>query len=63
MEQSKGEVKDVYLVRYGALTSTEEEIEIVTVGALRGRAERGKSYNDVENAQELSDKEFIEGFN
>lgn len=61
MEQSKGEVKDVYLVRYGALTSTEEEI--VTVGALRGRAERGKSYNDVENAQELSDKEFIEGFN
>ncbi|QWG42773.1 ImmA/IrrE family metallo-endopeptidase (plasmid) [Bacillus mycoides] len=61
MEQSKGEVKDIYLVRYGALTSIEEEI--VTVGALRGRAERGKSYNDVENAQELSDKEFIEGFN
>ncbi|HGA0707696.1 TPA: LPD25 domain-containing protein [Bacillus pacificus] len=61
MEQSKGEVKDVYLVRYGALKSTEEEI--VTVDALRGRAERGKAYNDVENARELNDKEFIEEFN
>ncbi|MGN4667489.1 LPD25 domain-containing protein [Bacillus cereus group sp. MYBK234-1] len=61
MEQSNGEVKDVYLVRYGALKSTEEEI--VTVDALRGRAERGKAYNDVENAQELNDKEFIEEFN
>ncbi|WES09598.1 LPD25 domain-containing protein [Bacillus paranthracis] len=61
MEQSKGEVKDVYLVRYGALKSTEEEI--VSVDALRGRAERGKAYNDVENAQELNDKEFIEEFN
>ncbi|MGY1423100.1 LPD25 domain-containing protein [Bacillus cereus] len=61
MEQSKGEIKDVYLVRYGALKSTEEEI--VSVDALRGRAERDKTYNDVENAQELNDKEFIEGFN
>ncbi|MFJ5746833.1 LPD25 domain-containing protein [Bacillus cereus] len=61
MEQSNGEVKDVYLVRYGALKSTEEEI--VTVDALRGRAERGKAYNDVENARELNDKEFIEEFN
>ncbi|OWT48571.1 hypothetical protein CER22_24990 [Bacillus sp. K2I17] len=61
MEQSKGEVKDVYLVRYGALTSTEEEI--VTVSDLRDRAGRDKSYNNVENAQELNDKKFIEGFN
>lgn len=61
MEQSKGEVKDVYLVRYGALTSTEEEI--VTVSDLRDRAGRDKSYNNVENAQELNDKEFIEGLN
>lgn len=61
MEQSKSEVKDVYLVRYGALKSTEEEI--ITVSDLRDRAGRDKSYNKVENDQELSDKEFIEGFN
>ncbi len=57
MEQSKGEIKDVYLVRYGTLE------EIVTVSDLRDRADRDKSYNKVENAQELNDKEFIEGFN
>lgn len=57
LEQSKGEVKDVYLVRYGALE------EIVAVSDLRDRAGRDKSYNNVENAQELNDKEFIEGFN
>ncbi|MBE7106127.1 hypothetical protein FT637_24900 [Bacillus cereus] len=61
MEQSKGEIEDVYLVRYGALTSTEEEI--VTVRELRERAGRDKSYNDVENANTLNDKEYIEEFN
>ncbi|MEK7019815.1 LPD25 domain-containing protein [Bacillus sp. FSL R9-9410] len=61
MEQSKGEIDDVYLVRYGALTSTEEEI--VTVHDLRERAGRDKSYNDVENAKSLNDKEYIEEFN
>ncbi|PGX11836.1 LPD25 domain-containing protein [Bacillus sp. AFS033286] len=61
MEQSKGEIEDVYLVRYGALTSTEEEI--VTVHDLRERAGRDKSYNDVENAKSLNDKEYIEEFN
>ncbi|HDR7294884.1 LPD25 domain-containing protein [Bacillus cytotoxicus] len=61
MEQSKGEVKDIYLVRYGALTDIEEEI--VTVRDLRDRASRDNSYNNVENAQELNDKEFIERFN
>lgn len=61
MEQSKGEIEDVYLVRYGALTSTEEEI--VTVRELRERAGKDKSYNDVENANTLNDKEYIEEFN
>ncbi|MGR5920955.1 LPD25 domain-containing protein [Bacillus paranthracis] len=61
MEQSKGELEDVYLVRYGALTSTEEEI--VTVRELRERAGKDKLYNDVENANTLNDKEYIEEFN
>ncbi|NWK72605.1 hypothetical protein HWX41_27170 [Bacillus paramycoides] len=61
MEKSKGEIEDVYLVRYGALTSTEEEI--VTVRELRERAGRDESYNDVENAKVLNDKEYIEEFN
>lgn len=61
MEKSKGEIEDVYLVRYGALTSTEEEI--VTVRELRERAGRDKSYNDVENANTLNDRKYIEEFN
>ncbi|MCU5019618.1 ArdC-like ssDNA-binding domain-containing protein [Bacillus paranthracis] len=61
MEKSKGEIEDVYLVRYGALTSTEEEI--VTVCELRERAGRDKSYNDVENANTLNDRQYIEEFN
>lgn len=61
MEKSKGEIGDVYLVRYGALTSTEEEI--VTVRELRERAGRDKSYNDVENANTLNDREYVEEFN
>ncbi|WP_324656141.1 LPD25 domain-containing protein [Bacillus cereus] len=61
MEKNKGEIEDVYLVRYGALTSTEEEI--VTVRELRERAGRDKSYNDVENANTLNDRKYIEEFN
>lgn len=61
MEKSKGEIEDVYLVRYGALTSTEEEI--VTVRELCERAGRDKSYNDVENANTLNDRKYIEEFN
>lgn len=48
-------------MRYSALKSTEEEI--VSVSDLRDRAGKDKFYNNVENAQELSDKEFINGFN
>ena len=61
MEKSKGEIEDVYLVRYGALTSTEEEI--VTVSELRERASKDKSYNDVKNASSLNDRKYIEEFN
>lgn len=54
-------IEDVYLMRYGASMNTEEQI--VTVSELRDRWGKNKTYNNVKNAQELNDKEFIEGFN
>ncbi|MBU4643066.1 hypothetical protein INP75_30565 [Bacillus toyonensis] len=61
MEQSKEEVRDVSLVRYGALAHTVQEI--VPLSDLRERAKIDKSFNDVENAEHLNDKDFIEAFN
>ncbi|HDR6259359.1 TPA: DEAD/DEAH box helicase family protein [Bacillus cereus] len=61
LKENHHDMEDVCLVRYGALTSTEEEI--VTVRELRERAGKDKSYNDVENANTLNDKEYIEEFN
>ncbi|PEF45140.1 hypothetical protein CON22_17805 [Bacillus cereus] len=61
MEQSKGEIEDVYVVHYGAITDTKQEI--VSLSDLRERAGRDTSYNDVENANALNDKEYMEEFN
>lgn len=61
MEQSKGEIEDVYLVRYGAITHTEEEI--IPVSDLRERARIETPYNEVKHAEQLNDKEFVEAFN
>ncbi|MBU4642995.1 LPD25 domain-containing protein [Bacillus toyonensis] len=61
MEQSKEEVRGVSLVRYGALAHTVQEI--VPLSDLRERAKIDKSFNDVENAEHLNDKDFIEAFN
>ncbi|PGZ57845.1 hypothetical protein COE58_24150 [Bacillus cereus] len=60
-ENILNQIEDVYLVRYGALTDTEQEI--VSLEDLRDRTGRDKSYNKVENAEDLSDKDFIEEFN
>lgn len=53
--------EDVYVVRYGALAHTVQEI--VPLSDLRERAKIDKSFNDVENAEHLNDKDFIEAFN
>lgn len=61
MEQSKREIEDVYLVRYGAITHTEEEI--IPVSDLRERTRIETPYNEVKHAEQLNDKEFVEAFN
>ncbi|MEC3226118.1 SNF2-related protein [Bacillus thuringiensis] len=61
MNGSSNKIEEVYLMRYGALNHKGEEF--VTVSDLRDRWGTDKTYNNVKNAQELNDKEFIEGFN
>lgn len=61
MNESSNNIEEVYLMRYGALNHKGEEF--VTVSDLRDRWGTDKTYNNVKNAQELNDKEFIEGFN
>ncbi|PFM62718.1 hypothetical protein COJ48_18405 [Bacillus cereus] len=60
-KEMQTDVKDVFVVRYGAITHTEEEI--VPLSDLRERARVDTSYNDVKNAENLTHKEFIEAFN
>uniref|UniRef100_UPI00402AF316 LPD25 domain-containing protein n=1 Tax=Bacillus sp. DX2.2 TaxID=3073452 RepID=UPI00402AF316 len=57
----KREEKNIFLMKYGAIGHTEQEI--VSVSELREKVSRDTSFNVVENAEELSDKEFLKSFN
>lgn len=53
--------KNIYLLRYGGLNHTEEEI--ISVADLRERSSRDTSFNEITNNEKLTDKEFISEFN
>ncbi|MFB5561839.1 LPD25 domain-containing protein [Bacillus cereus] len=53
--------KNIYLLRYGGLNHTEEEI--ISVADLRERSNRDTSFNEITNNEKLTDKEFISEFN
>ncbi|MDC2867794.1 LPD25 domain-containing protein [Bacillus sp. BP-3] len=60
MDTNKEE-KNILLIEYGALSSISNEM--ISVGILREKMGRENVFNNVENAEKLTDKEFIGAFN
>lgn len=59
-EQNESE-KNILLVEYMSLSNTTQEL--VSVAELREQADRNRTFEPVEGAEKLSDKEFIDAFN
>lgn len=59
-EQNESE-KNILLVEYMSLSNTTQEL--VSVNHLREQADKNRAFEPVEDAEKLSDKEFIEAFN
>ncbi|WP_377863591.1 LPD25 domain-containing protein [Bacillus sp. R86525] len=57
----KQDEKNILLVEFMSLSNTTQEL--VSVAELREQADKNRSFEPVEGAEKLSDKEFIDAFN